>query len=83
MDRLAASAAPVAISVGEMTPQSICTDYRQHVSIVTCIGADGTTVPPMFIFKGAMNSLPRSHVMDGCVPGSQFTQTGDPRLLCL
>lgn len=77
IDRLAASGGQVAVSAEQRATQAICTDFRQHVSVVTCVCGDGSVIPPLFIFKGVEGLPPRKDWLKGSPEGSQYTQTGE------
>jgi hypothetical protein len=82
VDRLAASAAPVAIAVGEMTPQPSAQTSAacQHCYMHWRGRHDGSAD----VHLQGRHELAAALACDGRLrAGSQFTQTGDPRMFCL
>lgn len=47
----------------------------EHITIVTCIRADGKVVAPLFLFKGNYSTQPRSTSMGGAPQDSQVAFT--------
>lgn len=41
------------------SPQMLHSDYKDHVTIMTCIRADGRAIVPTFIYKGITLEAPK------------------------
>jgi DDE superfamily endonuclease len=49
----------------------LCPSYRDHTSLLVFVNADGTTLPPLFVFKG--QQLASENILANAPPQSAFT----------
>jgi hypothetical protein len=61
----------------------ITLEFRQHVSVVLCVNAQGVAMPPLFLYKGVEGLKPAhlESLQKGAIHGSQFAQTGLSELI--
>ncbi len=79
LDRLGTGKGQVAVPVGMKHPEVLQSDWKEHVSIMTAIRADGKAMVPMFIFLGTEGVRQKSNFLEGIDVkkyGVLSTQTG-------
>lgn len=79
LDRLGSGKGLVAVPAGLKQPEVLQSDWKEHVSVMTAIRADGLALVPMFIFLGTEGVRQKVNFLEG-IDIKQYpvltTQTG-------
>lgn len=70
----------VAVSADAKEAPGVIDTSKEHITIVACVCADGSKMPPFFLFKGAEGSESRVSLLNRCPADWMWAQTGQTPL---